>query len=230
MICRLTLCGHLEVSCLPCHRPSWNPCGSRSPRCCPPARSPTRWAATARASPTGSCSTSSSRCWCSAAATAASPTTPARPLPCGAAGMSGSLPGSPSNALGGAGRLRSPVRPAPGPLGGGQLYHQGALRWPDRRPQPVDRRKQGLKRSVAVEADGVPLAAVPAPANHRDDGLLAATLDAITVVGPLSAQPVVHLDAATTISPAGRSWPNATWSARSPPAVRQPRFRRVAAG
>jgi len=97
-------------------------------------------------------------------------------------------------------------------------------------PSPVDRRKQGLKRSVAVEADGVPLAAVPAPANHRDDGLLAATLDAITVVGPLSAQPVVHLDAATTISPAGRSWPNATWSARSPPAVRQPRFRRVAAG
>ncbi len=76
----------------------------------------------------------------------------------------------------------------------------------------------------------MPLAAVPAPANHRDDGLLAATLDAITVVGPLSAQPVVHLDAATTISPAGRSWPNATWSARSPPAVRQPRFRRVAAG
>ena len=43
-------------------------------------------------------------------------------------------------------------------------------------PSPVDRRKQGLKRSVAVEAGGMPLAAVPAPANHRDDGLLAATL------------------------------------------------------
>jgi transposase len=34
-------------------------------------------------------------------------------------------------------------------------------------PSPVDRRKQGLKRSVAVEADGMPLAAVPAPANHH---------------------------------------------------------------
>ena len=45
-------------------------------------------------------------------------------------------------------------------------------------PSPVDLRKQGLKRSVAVEAAGIPLATLPAPANHRDDGLLAATLDA----------------------------------------------------
>ena len=62
-------------------------------------------------------------------------------------------------------------------------------------PSPVDRRKQGLKRSIAVEAAGMPLVALPAPANHRDDGLLAATLDAIGAVGPLPAQPVVHLDA-----------------------------------
>jgi hypothetical protein len=59
----------------------------------------------------------------------------------------------------------------------------------------VDRRKQGLKCSVATEAAGIPLAALPAPANHRDDGLLAATLDALGAVGPLPAQPVVHLDA-----------------------------------
>jgi transposase len=58
-------------------------------------------------------------------------------------------------------------------------------------PSPVDRRKQGLKRSVAVEAGGIPLGAVAAPANHRDDGLLAASLDAIAVVGVLPAQPVV---------------------------------------
>jgi hypothetical protein len=32
-------------------------------------------------------------------------------------------------------------------------------------------------------------------ANRRDDGLLAATLDTITAVGVLPAQPVVHLDA-----------------------------------
>ena len=62
-------------------------------------------------------------------------------------------------------------------------------------PSPVDRGKQGRKRSVAVEAGGIPLAALPAPANQRDDGLLAATLDALEVVGPLPAQPVVHLDA-----------------------------------
>jgi transposase len=68
-------------------------------------------------------------------------------------------------------------------------------------PSPVDRRKQGLKRSVAVEAGGIPLAAVPAPANHRDDGLLAATLDAIAGVGPLPAQPVVLLDAGYDYQP-----------------------------
>jgi transposase len=62
-------------------------------------------------------------------------------------------------------------------------------------PSPVDRRKQGLKRSVATEADGVPLVALPAPANRRDDGLLGATLDAVEVLGLLPAQPVVHLDA-----------------------------------
>jgi hypothetical protein len=62
-------------------------------------------------------------------------------------------------------------------------------------PSPVDRRKQGLKRSVLTEADGIPLGAVPAPANRRDDGLLAATLDTRVVVGVLPTQPVVHLDA-----------------------------------
>jgi transposase len=61
-------------------------------------------------------------------------------------------------------------------------------------PSPVDRRKQGLKRSVVTEAHGVPLAALPAPANRRDDGLLAATLDA-AAVGPLPRTLTVHLDA-----------------------------------
>jgi hypothetical protein len=42
---------------------------------------------------------------------------------------------------------------------------------------PVDRGKQGLKRSIVPDAGGVPLSAVPAAANRRDDGLLAATLD-----------------------------------------------------
>jgi Transposase DDE domain len=68
-------------------------------------------------------------------------------------------------------------------------------------PSPVDRRKQGLKRSVATEASGTPLATLPAPANHRDDGLLAVTLAALEVVGPLPAQPVVHLDAGYDYQP-----------------------------
>ena len=67
-------------------------------------------------------------------------------------------------------------------------------------PSPVDRRKQGLKRSVATEAHGMPLIALPAPANRRDDGLLAATLEAAAMItaaalGPLPATPTVHLDA-----------------------------------
>jgi transposase len=60
---------------------------------------------------------------------------------------------------------------------------------------PVDRGKQGLKRSILTDAGGIPLGGVPASANCRDDGLLAATLDTLAVVGPLPAQPVVHLDA-----------------------------------
>jgi transposase len=67
-------------------------------------------------------------------------------------------------------------------------------------PSPVDRRKQGLKRSVAVEAGGIPLAILPAPANQRDDGLVAATLDAAATVttaavGPLPRTLTVHLEA-----------------------------------
>ena len=71
-------------------------------------------------------------------------------------------------------------------------------------PSPVDRRKQGLKRSTVTDADGVPLGSVPAPANRRDDGLLAATLDtlhAVAVVAGLPARPVVHLDAGYDFQP-----------------------------
>jgi len=68
-------------------------------------------------------------------------------------------------------------------------------------PSPVDRRKQGFKRSTVTEAQGIPLGAVAAPANRRDDGLLAATLDALVVVGVLPAQPVVHLDAGYDYQP-----------------------------
>jgi transposase len=68
-------------------------------------------------------------------------------------------------------------------------------------PSPVDRRKQGLKRSILTDAGGIPLGVVAAPANRRDDGLLAATLDAVGLLGPLPERPVVHLDAGYDYQP-----------------------------
>jgi transposase len=56
---------------------------------------------------------------------------------------------------------------------------------------PVDRGKQGLKRSLAVDAAGIPLATIAAPANRHDAPLLEPTLDALTVTDtPMT----VHLD------------------------------------
>jgi hypothetical protein len=67
-------------------------------------------------------------------------------------------------------------------------------------PSPVDRRKQGWKRSIVTDTGGIPLGAVPAATNRGDDGLLGVTLDTLvatsTVLGGLPARPVVRLDAA----------------------------------
>jgi len=60
---------------------------------------------------------------------------------------------------------------------------------------PVDRGKQGRKRSTVVEARGIPLGAVAAGANTHDSPLLAPTLATLDRLGPLPAQPTVHLDA-----------------------------------
>jgi transposase len=64
---------------------------------------------------------------------------------------------------------------------------------------PVDRAKAGLKRSQLTDGAGVPLAALPAPANTRDNVLLPATLDALTEllgrVGAPAEATTVHLDA-----------------------------------
>lgn len=59
---------------------------------------------------------------------------------------------------------------------------------------PVDRGKQGIKRSTVVDASGIPLGAIAAPANHHDSPLLAPTLDTLEVVGSLPAEITVHLD------------------------------------
>jgi transposase len=59
---------------------------------------------------------------------------------------------------------------------------------------PVDRGKQGLKRSVASDGDGMPLGWVVAPANTHDSPLLGPTLEILAELRPLPTQPTVHLD------------------------------------
>ena len=62
-------------------------------------------------------------------------------------------------------------------------------------PSPVDRRKQGMKRSVLVEGYGIPLGRVLAGAQRHDSPLLAPTLDLLDDLGPLPGEITVHLDA-----------------------------------
>jgi transposase len=62
-------------------------------------------------------------------------------------------------------------------------------------PSPVDRGKRGLKRSMVVDAKGIPLASVSAPANRHDSPLLVPTLKATSeVLGALPQGTSVHLD------------------------------------
>src|ERR687889_2082671 len=59
---------------------------------------------------------------------------------------------------------------------------------------PVDRGKQGIKRSTLVDAKGIPLGTVAAPANRHDSPLLEETLDTMEIVGELPERMSVHLD------------------------------------
>ena len=60
---------------------------------------------------------------------------------------------------------------------------------------PVDRGKQGIKRSTAVDGKGIPIGGVTAPANRHDSPLLVATLEhADASVGGLPDPASVHLD------------------------------------
>jgi transposase len=60
---------------------------------------------------------------------------------------------------------------------------------------PVDRGKQGMKRSSMVDGHGIPLDRVLAGANRHDSPLLAATLDKLDELGPRPDDIRVHLDA-----------------------------------
>ncbi|GGM65815.1 transposase [Micromonospora sonchi] len=60
---------------------------------------------------------------------------------------------------------------------------------------PVDRGKQGMKRSLMIEARGIPLGRVLAGANRHDSPLLEPTLDRLDDLGQLPDGITVHLDA-----------------------------------
>jgi hypothetical protein len=60
---------------------------------------------------------------------------------------------------------------------------------------PVDRGKQGMKRSVACDGGGLPLHLVAARANDHDSPLLEPTLAGICdMIGPWPDRPAMHLD------------------------------------
>jgi len=68
--------------------------------------------------------------------------------------------------------------------GGGRGHGQGSF-WGDLvGPNPTDRAKAGVKRSVLVEADGGPLSVVIAGANVPDFKLLEDTIEAMVVERP----------------------------------------------
>lgn len=61
---------------------------------------------------------------------------------------------------------------------------------------PVDRGKRGIKRSMVVDACGIPLEIVSAPANRHDSPLLADTLNTLQRLGELPDRASVNLDRA----------------------------------
>ena len=74
-------------------------------------------------------------------------------------------------------------------------------------PSPVDRRKGGLKRSVAAEGYGIPLGITAAGAHRHDSPLLAPTLRAAAdqLGGLLPADRTCHLDAGYYSKPTRRT-------------------------
>src|SRR3989339_771653 len=93
------------------------------------------------------------------------------------------------------GRPGSPLGPAGGRMRGigRSRLAVASRRWRDGQspfwggeigPNPTDRGKKGVKRSVLVEADGGPLAVVIAGANVPDTKLLDSTIEAIVVERP----------------------------------------------
>src|SRR5215203_5307426 len=72
----------------------------------------------------------------------------------------------------------------------------GSLLWRPEGGQKPRRSGQAgpHKRSVVVDAKGIPIGAIAAPANRPDSPLLEATLDTMEIVGELPERMSVHLD------------------------------------
>ncbi len=152
-----------------------------------------------------SCSTTSLPLWCTVVATNASPRRVARTAPSAAVSMTGPPRESARN-------CSAPRWPVTTRYSAWILTiwrstdrsprHQAEARWPA--AQPVGRGKQGTKRSVACDDQGIPLHLVAARANDHDSPLLEPTLTGIvTMIGPLPRHrdahggdlfPTVHLD------------------------------------
>ncbi len=95
----------------------------------------------------------------------------------------------------GARSLRPAHRPGAGRLGGGWgCITKAPCGGEKAGKSPVDRGKRGIKRSTVVDACGIPLGAITAPANHHDSPLLDETLDTLEALGPLPDRQSVHLD------------------------------------
>ena len=97
-------------------------------------------------------------------------------------------------------------------------------------PSPVDRRKQGLKRSVLVEGYGIPLGRVLAGANRHDSPLLGPTLDRLDGLGPLPGEVTCIWTRATTRTRPAPCSTNAGCAARSRTRGRKRRSRPPAVG
>lgn len=88
------------------------------------------------------------------------------------------------------------------------MHNQGPCGGEKAGKSPVDRGKQGTKRSTAVDGKGIPIGAVNAPANRHDSPLLVPTLEhASASVGglPETGRASTSTAATTRDSPASAS-------------------------